>query len=132
MQQNRSLQLRTEGVHGPLGVNANYSYILSSTIRTRWNATRDHLQFYGISPDDVLSELTRRATTRASRGFVKVPHDVTLSSLLQLQPGGRFNVMTGDFAAERHRAARRSRTDGPSPIFSTSPIRWRGRTTSTC
>src|SRR5437016_5775360 len=74
-QQNRSLQLLyTKNFAGNWGVNANYSYIVSTTIRTRWNATRDTLQFYGISPDDVLSQrATGRHLARFS-GFVKLPY----------------------------------------------------------
>jgi hypothetical protein len=98
-QQNRSLQLLyTKAFTGRWGVNANYSYILSSTIRTRWNATRDQLQFYGISPDDVLSERTSPRHHARFSGFVKVPYDVTLSLFYSYSQGGRFNVMTGDFA----------------------------------
>jgi Carboxypeptidase regulatory-like domain len=97
-QQNRSLQLLyTKGFTGHWGVNANYSYILSSTMRTRWNPTRDQLQFYGISPDDVLSERTSPRHHARFSGFVKVPYDVTLSLFYSYSQGGRFNVMTGDF-----------------------------------
>jgi hypothetical protein len=97
-QQNRSLQLLyTKNFAGKWGVNSSYSYIISSTIRTRWNATRDQLQFYGISPDDVLSQrLTPRHHARFS-GFVKVPYDVTLSLFYSASQGTRSNVMTGDF-----------------------------------
>ena len=98
-QQNRSLQLLyTKAFTGRWGVNANYSYIFSSTIRTRWNATRDQLQFYGISPDDVLSERTSPRHHARFSGFVKVPYDVTASLFYSFSQGGRFNVMTGDFA----------------------------------
>jgi len=98
-QQNRSLQLLyTKAFTGSWGVNANYSYIFSSTIRTRWNATRDQLQFYGISPDDVLSERTSPRHHARFSGFVKVRYDVTLSLFYSYSQGGRFNVMTGDFA----------------------------------
>src|SRR5262245_5480395 len=97
-QENRSLQLLyTKAFAGQWGVNANYSYILSSTIRTRWNATRDQLQFYGISPDDVLSERTSARHHARFSGFVKVPYDITLSLFYAYSQGGRFNVMTGDF-----------------------------------
>jgi hypothetical protein len=78
-------------------VNANYSYIMSSTMRTRWNATRDQLQFYGISPDDVLSQRTSPRHHARFSGFVKVPYDVTFSLFYSYSQGGRFNVMTGDF-----------------------------------
>jgi carboxypeptidase family protein len=98
-QQQRSLQLLyTKTFGGAWGVNANYSYILSSTIRTRWNATRDQLQFYGISPDDVLSERTSPRHHARFSGFAKLPYDVTLSLFYSYSQGGRFNVMTGDFA----------------------------------
>jgi Carboxypeptidase regulatory-like domain/TonB dependent receptor len=97
-QQNRSLQLLyTKAFAGQWGVNANYSYILSSTIRTRWNSTRDQLQFYGISPDDVLSERTSPRHHARFSGFVKIPYDVTVSMFYTYSQGGRFNVMTGDF-----------------------------------
>jgi hypothetical protein len=98
-QQNRSLQLLyTKAFAGRWGVNANYSYILSSTIRTRWNATRDTLQFYGISPDDVLSQRASARHHARFSGFVNLPADVTLSLFYSFSQGGRFNVMTGDFA----------------------------------
>jgi len=97
-QQNRSLQLLyTKNFAGKWGVNSSYSYIISSTIRTRWNATRDQLQFYGISPDDILSQrVTPRHHARFS-GFVKIPYDVTLSLFYSYSQGTRSNVMTGDF-----------------------------------
>jgi len=98
-QQNRSLQLLyTKAFAGRWGVNANYSYILASTIRTRWNSTRDTLQFYGISPDDVLSQKTAARNHARFSGFVRVPYDVTLSLFYSYSQGGQFNVMTGDFA----------------------------------
>src|SRR5262249_26504773 len=68
-----------------------------TTIRTRWNATRDTLQFYGISPDDVLSQrATGRHLARFS-AFVKIPGDITLSTVYAFTQGNRSNVMTGDF-----------------------------------
>jgi hypothetical protein len=97
-QQQRSLQLLyTKTFAGNWGVNANYSYILASTIRTRWNPTRDQLQFYGISPDDVLSERTSPRHHARFSGFTKLPYDVTLSLFYAYSQGGRFNIMTGDF-----------------------------------
>ena len=97
-QQNRSLQLLyTKAFAGRWGVNANYSYILSSTIRTRWNDTRDELQFYGISPADVLSERTSPRHHARFSGFVKLPYDITTSLFYSYSQGSRFNVMTGDF-----------------------------------
>jgi len=97
-QQNRSLQLLyTKAFAGRWGVNANYSYIFSSNIRTRWNATRDTMQFYGISPDDVLSERTSPRHHARFSGFVNIPYDVTLSLFYSYSQGSRFNVMTGDF-----------------------------------
>ena len=97
-QQNRSLQLLyTKAFAGQWGVNGNYSYIMSSTIRTRWNPTRDQLQFYGISPDDNLSERTSPRHHARFSGFVNIPADVTLSLFYSYSQGSRFNVMTGDF-----------------------------------
>lgn len=97
-QQNRSLQaLYTKNFAGNFGVNTSYSYILSSTIRTRWNATRDTLQFYGITPDDILSQRTSPRHHARFSGFVKVPYDVTLSLFYSYSQGSRSNVMTGDF-----------------------------------
>jgi hypothetical protein len=97
-QQNRSLQLLyTKAFAGRWGVNTNYSYIVSSTIRTRWNATRDQLQFYGISPDDVLSQRTSPRHHARFSGFVKIPADVTLSLFYSYSQGARSNIMTGDF-----------------------------------
>jgi len=97
-QQNRSVQLLyTKAFAGRWGVNANYSYILSSTIRTRWNDTRDQLQFYGISPDDIFSQRTSPRNHARFSGFVKIPYDLTLSMFYSYSQGSRFNVMTGDF-----------------------------------
>jgi hypothetical protein len=70
---------------------------MSSTMRTRWNPTRDQLQFYGISPDDILSERTSPRHHARFSGFVNIPADVTLSLFYSYSQGGRFNVMTGDF-----------------------------------
>jgi hypothetical protein len=97
-QQNRSLQLLyTKAFAGQWGVNANYSYIVSERFRTRWNATRDQLQFYGISPeDDHYALRTGRHHARFS-GFVNLPYDVTVSAYYSYSQGGRFDVMTGDF-----------------------------------
>jgi carboxypeptidase family protein len=97
-QQNRSLQLLyTKAFAGKWGVNSNYSYIVSETFRTRWNDTRDQLQFYGISPDDVhIARRTPRHHARFS-GFVNLPYDVTLSAFYSYSQGQRFDVMTGDF-----------------------------------
>jgi hypothetical protein len=97
-QQNRSLQLLyTKAFAGRWGVNSNYSYIVSETFRTRWNDTRDQLQFYGISPDDVhIARRTPRHHARFS-GFVNLPYDLTLSAFYSYSQGQRFDVMTGDF-----------------------------------
>jgi hypothetical protein len=57
-QQQRSLQfLYTRNFVGGWGMNANYSYIFSGRYRTRWNATSDTLQFYGITPEGATSTL---------------------------------------------------------------------------
>jgi hypothetical protein len=97
-QQQRSLQLLyTKNFAGNWGMNTNYTYIISSNIRTRWNPTRDQLQFDGISPDDVLSQrATGRHLARFS-SFVKVPGGITLSAFYAYTQGNRSNVMTGDF-----------------------------------
>src|SRR5438093_6247358 len=80
-QQNRSVQLLyTKNFAGNWGMNANYSYIISSSLRTRWNPTRDTLQFYGISPEDVTSERTSPRHLARFSSFVKLPYDVTLSA----------------------------------------------------
>ena len=97
-QQNRSLQLLyTKAFAGNWGVNANYSYIVSERFRTRWNATRDQLQFYGLSPDD--DKQTRRSPRHHARfsGFVKLPYDTTFSAFYAFSQGSRFDVMTGNF-----------------------------------
>ena len=97
-QQNRSVQvLYTKAFAGPWGVNANYSYIISERFRTRWNATRDTLQFYGLSPYD--DRQTRRSPRHHARfsGFVNLPYEVTLSAFYSYSQGSRFDVMTGDF-----------------------------------
>ena len=97
-QQNRSVQfLYTKNFAGNWGMNANYSYIISSRIRTRWNPTRDELQFYGLSPDDDFGERTSPRHLARYSSFVKLPYDVTLSAFYSFSQGGRFNVMTGDF-----------------------------------
>jgi carboxypeptidase family protein/TonB-dependent receptor-like protein len=97
-QQNRSLQLLyTKSFAGNWGVNANYSYIVSTTIRTRWNPTRDELQFYGITPDDVFSQRASPRHHARFSGFVKLPAEVTLSLFYSYSQGSRFNIMTGDF-----------------------------------
>lgn len=97
--ENRSLQLLyTKNFTGNWGVNGNYSYILASSLRTRWNPTRDTLQFYGITPEDVTSERTAGRHHARFSSFVKIPYDVTLSMFYSYSQGGRSNVMTGDFA----------------------------------
>ncbi|HEV3141669.1 MAG TPA: hypothetical protein VGY57_14190, partial [Vicinamibacterales bacterium] len=77
--------------------NANYSYIFAGTYRTRWNPTRDELQFYGISPADVTSEKTSPRHHARFSGYVNLPYDVMLSLFYTFSQGSKFNVMTGDF-----------------------------------
>jgi hypothetical protein len=97
-QQQKSWQLLyTKMFAGKWGVNANYSYIFAATYRTRWNPTRDQLQFYGISPADVTSEKTSPRHHARFSGYVNLPYDVMLSLFYTFSQGGKFNVMTGDF-----------------------------------
>src|ERR1051326_6069126 len=97
-QQQKSTQLPyTKAFAGKWGVNANYSYIFSGTYRTRWNPTRDELQFYGISPADVTSERTSPRHHARFSGYVNLPYQTTVSLFNSYSQGGRSNVMTGDF-----------------------------------
>ena len=99
-QQQRSIQLLyTKAFAGNWGVNANYSFIIWERFRTRWNPTRDQLQFYGISPDDDAQTARQRAPRHQARfsGFVKLPYDVTFSAYYSFSQGSQFDVMTGDF-----------------------------------
>ena len=118
-QQNRSVQLLyTKNFAGKWGMNANYSYIISSVIRTRWNATRDTLQFYGISPDDVLSQ---RATPRhlARLSSCQDPVRRHAVGVLQLQPGRAIERHDRRLSLECHGAARRpvERTLSRRPVL---------------
>jgi len=97
-QQQKSWQLLyTKAFAGKWGMNANYSYIFAGTYRTRWNPTRDTLQFYGISPQDVTSELTSPRHHARFSAYVNLPYQVTVSAFYTYSQGGRSNVMTGDF-----------------------------------
>ena len=97
--QQRSLQfLYTRNFTGRWGMNANYSYIIASSFRTRWNPTSDTLQFYGISPEDVTSERTAPRNHGRISTFVTVPFDVTFSAFYIYTGPNRSNVMTGNFA----------------------------------
>jgi hypothetical protein len=100
-QQQKSLQLLyTKNFAGNWGMNANYSYIMWERFRTRWNPTRDTLQFYGISPADDARTARQSAPRHQARlsGFVKLPYDVTFSTYYSFSQGLQFDVMTGDFA----------------------------------
>jgi hypothetical protein len=95
-QEQRSLQfLYTRNFIGGWGMNANYSYIMASTFRTRWNPTSDQLQFYGISPEDVTSERTAPRNHGRVSTFVRLPFDMTFSAFYIYTGPNRLNVMTG-------------------------------------
>jgi hypothetical protein len=97
-QQQRSLQfLFTRNFVGNWGVNANYSYIIAERFRTRWNATSDTLQFYGISPDD--DHYSRRSPRNHGRisTFFRLPFDSTFSVFYMYTGPNRYDVMTGLF-----------------------------------
>ncbi len=95
-QEQRSLQfLYTRNFIGGWGMNANYSYILASTFRTRWNPTSDQLQFYGISPEDVTSQRTAPRNHGRLSTFVKLPFEMTFSAFYIYTGPNRSNVMTG-------------------------------------
>jgi hypothetical protein len=99
-QQQRSLQLLyTKAFAGKWGINANYSYILADRFRTRWNPTRDQLQFYGLSPADDARTNGQNSPRHHARfsGYVNLPYDVTLSLFYAFSQGSRFDIMTGDF-----------------------------------
>jgi hypothetical protein len=98
-QEQRSLQfLFTRNFVGGWGMNANYSYIMASTFRTRWNPTSDTLQFYGISPEDVTSQRTAPRNHGRVSTFVRLPFDATFSAFYIYTGPNRSNVMTGAFA----------------------------------
>jgi hypothetical protein len=97
-QQNRSLQfLFTRNFVGNWGVNANYSYIISMRNRTRWNATSDTLQFYGITPEeDYYSHRSPRNHGRIST-FFRLPYDSVFSVFYMYTGPNAYDVMTGLF-----------------------------------
>jgi hypothetical protein len=97
-QQQKSLQfLFTRNFVGNWGVNANYSYIISSRNRTRWNPTSDTLQFYGITPeDDYYSHRSPRNHGRIST-FFKLPFETTFSVFYMYTGPNAYDVMTGLF-----------------------------------
>jgi hypothetical protein len=98
-QEQRSLQfLYTRNFVGGWGMNANYSYIMASTFRTRWNPTSDQLQFYGISPEDVTSQRTAPRNHARVSTFVKLPFDTTFSAFYIYTGPNRVNVITGKAA----------------------------------
>jgi hypothetical protein len=89
--------LYTKNFAGNWGVNATYWYVITSTIRNRFNPTVDTLQFLGFTPDDVLSErATGRHRARLST-FARLPLGITGSVFYSYTQGSRSNVMTGDF-----------------------------------
>ena len=103
-QEQRSLQfLFTRNFIGGWGMNANYSYIMASTFRTRWNPTSDQLQFYGISPEDVTSQRTAPRNHGRVSTFVKLPFDMTFSA---------FYIYTGPEPIERDDRHCRLERDG--------------------
>ena len=98
-QEQRSIQfLFTRNFVGGWGLNANYSYILGSRFRTRWNPTSDQLQFYGISPEDATSERTAPRNHARVSTFVKLPFDTTFSAFYIYTGANRSDVLTGNFA----------------------------------
>jgi hypothetical protein len=95
-QEQRSLQfLYTRNFIGGWGMNANYSYIMASTFRTRWNPTSDQMQFYGISPEDVTSQRTAPRNHARVSTFVRLPFDTTFSAFYIYTGPNRSNVLTG-------------------------------------
>jgi len=98
-QEQRSLQfLYTRNFVGRWGMNANYSYILASRFRTRWNSTSDTLQFYGISPEDATSERTAPRHHGRVSTFVNLPFATTFSAFYIYTGANRSDVLTGSFA----------------------------------
>jgi Carboxypeptidase regulatory-like domain len=98
-QEQRSLQLLyTRNFVGKWGMNANYSYILASRFRTRWNSTSDTLQFYGISPEDATSERTAPRHHGRVSTFVNLPFATTFSAFYIYTGANRSDVLTGSFA----------------------------------
>jgi len=79
-------------------MNANYSYILASRFRTRWNSTSDTLQFYGISPEDATSERTAPRHHGRVSTFVNLPFATTFSAFYIYTGANRSDVLTGSFA----------------------------------
>jgi hypothetical protein len=95
----RSVQfLYTRNFVGGWGMNANYSWILSDSFRTRWNPTSDTLQFYGITPEDVTENLTTPRNHARLSTFIKLPFDTTFSAFLIYTGANRVNVITGKAA----------------------------------
>jgi hypothetical protein len=95
----RSIQfLFTRNFVGGWGMNANYSYILSDSFRTRWNPTSDQLQFYGISPEDVTQNLTTPRNHARVSTFVRLPFDTTFSAFYIYTGANRLDVITGKAA----------------------------------
>ena len=100
-QQQRSLQfLYTRNFVGKWGMNANYSYILASRFRTRWNPTSDTLQFYGISPEDATSDRTAPRHHGRVSTFVNLPFATTFSA---------FYIYTAPTARTSYRELRAER-----------------------
>ncbi len=98
-QEQRSLQfLYTRNFVGKWGMNANYSYILASRFRTRWNPTSDTLQFYGISPEDATSDRTAPRHHGRVSTFVNLPFATTFSAFYIYTGANRSDVLTGSFA----------------------------------
>ena len=80
---------------GGWGMNANYSYSMASTFRTRWNPTSDQLQFYGISPEDITSARVNPRNHARVSTYVRLPGDVTFSAFYIYTGPNRSNVITG-------------------------------------
>jgi hypothetical protein len=79
-------------------MNANYSFILADTFRTRWNPTSDTLQFYGITPQDYTENLTSPRNHARVSTFVRLPFDTTFSAFYIYTGANRLNVITGKAA----------------------------------
>ena len=97
-QQNKSISfLYTKNFTGPWGLTASYWYLVSSRYRTRWNPTRDTLQYLGFSAEDDNTNWTNPRHHARLSSFVRLPFDVTASVFYSYAQGRRFDVTTGDF-----------------------------------
>jgi hypothetical protein len=97
IQQFRSVQfLYSKNFAQSWGINANYWYAFHQTIFQRFNPTRDVLQFYGYTEDELTSNWTSPRHQARISSYVHLPFGTMLSGFYSFTQGPRTDVTTGN------------------------------------